>query len=253
MRKIKSDNNIIFLIIFIIIILIFIFGRQTKEEIETIEDEIVEESVGSGFLEIETLPSNAEIFMDNIYNGKSPITLYNVPIGPHNIVIKKKGYEDFISEVNIDAGRKTFLEADLVLIPTFEEKPEIIEIVEEEEEILIGTLKASGTVNIGKKFLLYYDFSEGEFINNKQLDLDVFSKRYNTHIVFTRFNPANIKTIDKSIENVKKEDCIDIKGQFEFLYSGQSLCVITKENEIVAIGGEWENTENAELKWKLFS
>ena len=52
---------------------------------------------------------------------------------------------------------------------------------------------------------------------------------------------------------MEKEDCVGIKGQFEWLYSGQSLCVITKENEIAAIGGVWDDTENAELTYKLFS
>jgi len=80
-----------------------------------------------------------------------------------------------------------------------------------------------------------------------------FQKRYDTYFIFTRINPVNIKTIDKNIDEVEKEDCSSIKGQFEWLYSGQSLCIITKENKIAAIGGEWENTENAELTWKILS
>jgi len=258
-RKVTSNNIILFLVVVIIIIIIVFSIRQTGEQIETVEEELIEESTGSGFIEIETLPSNAEIFMDDIYSGVSPITLYNIPVGPHNIVIKKEGYEDFTSEVSVEAGRKTFLEADLALIP-IEEKTEIIEIVEEEieessaeEETLTEGLKATGTVNIGKKILFYYDLSEEKFTDNKQVDSDIFSKRFNTYIVFTRYGPVNIKTIDKSIDNVKKEDCIDIKGQFEFLNSGKSLCVITKENQIVALGGTWESTENAELTWKLYS
>jgi len=30
------------------------------------------------------------------------------------------------------------------------------------------------------------------------------------------------------------------------------LCVITSEKEVVAIGGTWDTTENAELIWKVF-
>ena len=65
----------------------------------------------------------------------------------------------------------------------------------------------------------------------------------------------------KSIKNiiflmfiiVEKEGCMGKKGQYEWLYSGQSLCVTTKEGQIAAIGGTWQETENTDLKWKLFS
>ena len=249
-RKLKS-SNIIFLIILIIIVLIFIFGRQTEEQVDITEE--IEESVGSGLLEIETFPGDAEVFMDNVFRGKSPLTLNNVPVGGHIIIVKKSGYEEFTIEVKIEAGKKIFLEADLDLIPTFEEEPEIVEekVVEiiEEEEIA----KEFEIVNIGNKFLLYYDFSEREFIRNKQLSSDIFSKRYDEYLIFTRSNPVNIKAVEKSIDDVEKEDCTGIKGQFEYLYSNQSLCIITKENQIVVLGGNWETTENINLTWKILS
>lgn len=270
--KIKFNSNIIYLIIVVMVILMFVFGER-KEEI-TVEDIVAEaeESVGSGLLGIKTFPDDAEIFIDGVPSGKSPITIYNVDAGPHNVVIKKEGYEDFTSEAIIEAGRKAFLEANLVLIPAVEAEvisdEEEVEIVEEEkggivgdieeetfveEETLTETLESSGTINVGTEFLFYYDFSEAKFADKKDFDQDVFSKRYDTYFVFTRINPVNIKTIDKNIDDVEKEDCRGIKGQFEWLYSGQSLCVITKENKIASIGGEWEDTENAELTWKMLS
>jgi len=256
MKNLKFNNNLLYLIIAVIVVLMLIFAQ--RREVEVVEE--VEESVGSGFLEIETFPSDAEIFMDGDYKGKSHITLNNIPSGTHNIVIKNGGYEDFVSQVTIEPGKKTFLEARLVL-EQVEEKIEVRQPIEEqvEEDIveqdgtLTEDLKSKGTVNIGTKFLLYYDFSEGEFADKRNFEQDVFSKRYKQHLIFTRINPINIKTIDKSIDDVEKEDCIGIKGQFEWLYSGQSLCVITKENEIAAIGGVWQETENEELTYKLFS
>ena len=243
---------IAFLVLVVILLLIFQFQKMSQEKPKE-QIEIAEESKGSGFLAVETLPSDADVFMDNVYGGKSPLTLSNVPAGSHKIVIKKDSYESFISEINIEAGRKTFLEADLVLIPTVEEKIKTAEVTEEKEEIEIGTLKANGMVNVGEKFVLYYDFGEGKTTDIRQLDSDVFSKRFSSYLVFTRFDPVSIKTIDKSIDNVKREDCVGIKGQLEYLHSGQSLCVITKENEIVVLGGTWDSTENAKLTWKMFS
>jgi|TARA_B100001964_G_C14261006_1_gene615539 hypothetical protein len=273
-RKINYSKYL-FLTIAVIVILMLIFGQRSKEEIEFIGTDAstgLEDGAGSGILEIETFPNGADIHVDGLYSGKSPDPIYNVPAGLRNVIIKKDGYEDFIIEVNVKAGKKTYLEAtldlekveekvevadiiegDVEIIGIIEE--EIIETVEEEEteEILIGDLKGSGTVNIGEKFLLYYDFSEGEFAEINQYSMDVFSKRYNEYFVFTRSSPANIKTIAKSIDDIKKDDCAGILGQFEWLYSDQSLCVITKENGIAAIGGSWDNTLNAELKWKVFN
>ena len=250
-RKLKFNNYIFYLIIIIIVILILIFGTQRDKQTEVAEE--VEESVGSGFLEVQTFPSEAEIFIDDVYSGKSPVTLYNVPAGSHNVVIKKSGYEDFISGISIEAGKKFFLEARLTATSVVEEETEIIETDDEMGEEKEETLEDINVINIGNKFLLYYDFSEGEFADKRNYEQDIFSKRYADHLVFTRLDIVNIKTIDKKIDDVEKDDCIGIRGQYEWLYSGQSLCVITKEGLIVTIGGTWEDTINAELSWKVFS
>jgi len=264
MKNLKFNSNLIYLIIVILVVLMLFLGQRRGGEVEVVEE--AEESVGSGFLEIETSPSDAEIFLDGAYSGNSPITLNNVAAGLHNVVIKKEGYEDVIKEVNVGAGRKAFLEASLVLM-VVEEKEETVDIAEEKEEIVEGVeeeiiveeetsteaLESGDKINIGTKFLLYYDFSEGKFTDKRNFEQDTFSKRYKTYLVFTRLNPVNIKTISKGIDDVEKEDCAGIKGQFEWLYSGQSLCVITKEGQIAAIGGTWEDTENAELTFKVFS
>ena len=129
-KGVNSNSNLIYLIIAIIVILMLILGRRGGEDIEVLEEELrLEESTGSGFLEIETMPSDADIFIDEDYNGKSPLTIYNIPAGIHNVVIKKDGYEDFVSEVNLEAGRKSFLEASLVLT-TVEEKFQVTDIIE---------------------------------------------------------------------------------------------------------------------------
>lgn len=130
---------------------------------------------------------------------------------------------------------------------------EPVEEVEAAEPIEEGIPEAVNTINLGNKFLLYYDFSKEEFTGIRQTESDTFSKRFKTYFVFTRFDPANVKVIDKNIDDIERDDCIGIKGQFEYLYAGQSLCVITKEGRVVALGGSWEDTENAELIWKVIS
>ena len=245
----RSSDNIIILLFVILFNLIIVFDQFRNGEIETIEDESIEEIIGSGLIEIETFPSDAEIFVDDGYGGISPTTLFNIPVGPHNIIIKKEGYEDFVEEIFIEAGKKVFLKANLILI--FVEPETIVE--EETEEIDLETEPASNVINIGNEFLFYYDFSEKKFTSERQADSDMISRIYFNYFVFTRTGPVNIKAIGKNINDVEKGDCIGIKGQFEYLHSGESICVITKENEIVAIGGEWENIRDVNLIWKLLS
>lgn len=268
-KRLKSKTSLIYLAIAVIVILMLIFGKNSREEIETLEKELgLEESVGSGFLEVETFPSDAGIYVDGILKGKSPDTLYNIPAGMHNIEIKKEGYVDYSMDVNVEAGKKAFIEADLVAEVKDLEVPEVEEVIEEaieetkpigaieeEEEKIVEEpegLEVKNIINIGKKLQFYYDFSDGKFTDSSSTGSDVFSRRFDTYLVFTRFSPVNIKAINKKIENVKKEDCVGVKGTFEYLHSGKSLCIITKEGQIAAIGGYWVNTENAELSWKVF-
>lgn len=243
-----------------------IFGKRGEDEIESLEKELgLGESAGSGFLEVNTFPNDADIYVDGILKGKSPDTLYNIPAGMHNIVIKKDGYVDYSVEVNVEAGKKAFVEADLVAevkepqVPEMEEiidETGTIENIEEDKENIAqepsSGLEINNTINIGKKLQFYYGFSEKKFTDTSSIDYDIFSRRFDTYLVFTRFSPVNIKAINKNIENINKEDCVGVKGTFEYLYSGRSLCIITKEGQIAAIGGYWENTENAELSWKMF-
>jgi len=261
----KNNKYLLFIVIAAIIILLIFLRQENEEDVD--EEIIIEESTGSGFLEVETYPDNAEIFIDGVSSGTSPATIYDVDVGSHNIVIKKEGYEDSVMDVNVEAGKKSFIEVDLELIKIIQERVEIIEdfvetadegveletSVEETEKIPTVGTESSDKINIGNKFSFYFDFDKEEFVEKRQLESDIFSKKFNTYFVFTRFNPVNIKTIDKNIADVEKEDCEGITGQYEWLYSDQSLCIITKENIIVAMGGSWDDTENTELTYKILS
>jgi len=238
-------------LLLILVSMLFI-GCQRNVLIDINEVESDELDPGSGFLEIETSPADANIYLDNFFMGKSPETLRNVLAGTHTVVLKKAGYEDSIKEITIQPGKKSFLDIDLNPIQEVEEKNEG-EVLEIEEEIVTGTLESNGIVALGTKHLLFYDFNQARFTDHREEDSDIFSKRFPGHLVITRFSPVNIKVIDKEINSVTKEDCLDIYGQYEFLNSGQTLCVITKENKIVAMGGKWTTTEDAKLTWKSFS
>ena len=253
--KDKAANYIILLLVIAVIAAVAVSIANKKEaEIPEKAEEIIE-SAGSGFLEVEATPSNARIFLDNEYMGESPTTLYNIPAGQHQVAIKKDGYGDFAINVEIVAGKKALIQADLAQIRVPEEKEEIVKMPEEEKNKSAdkGMPSAENAVNIGSKILLYYDFSEKKFTGSRQEGSDVFSKRFGTYLLFTRYNPANVKAVDKSIDNIKKGDCSDIKDEIAYLHSGQGLCIAAKDGSIFALGGKWDKTENAELRWKALN
>ncbi len=270
----KPRRYPIYVVIAAIVFLMLIFGRQPESQEEKTE-EGTQDSAGSGFIEIETSPNDADIFLDGANKGRSPIVIGNVAAGMHEILIKKEGYDDFAKQINVDAGRRTSIEAGLTA--SIEEKTEIPEektggfgnnqpaaegvdaarekdggAMNEGTEAAQDTI--SGKINLGVKFLVYYDFSSRKFEEGRAGDYDVFSKRYENHLTFTRNNPAQMKVIDKNIADVEKRDCEGISGGYGQLRAGQSVCVITKEGLTAAVGGSWpENTENAALSWKVFS
>ena len=115
-------------VLILMLLSVIVSSCKTEEKIEAVEaDE------GSGFLVIETNPPNADIFFDNAYRDKSPVTLYNIKAGPHTIIIKKEDYEDSVNDVVIEAGKRSYLKVDLVQMIEEDKAEEKEEAVAEEE------------------------------------------------------------------------------------------------------------------------
>lgn len=255
----KTKGYAAYIAIAVIVALMLIFGQQKSRQEKEEAAETASNNAGSGFLEIQTSPKDADVFVDGINKGKSPITISNVAAGTHEVLIKKEGYGEFLKAAEVSAGRRTSIEADLIRNAALEEAAqEEPEAVKEDAKSETGAEEQAriinDTIKLGKTFLKYYDFSERKFGDVRPEDYDTFSKRFNDHLTFTRYNPAKIKAIRKNIADIAKRDCEGINGELEYLHSGESLCVITKEGLVAVIGGSWQgNTENAELNWKVFS
>ncbi|MEI6646608.1 MAG: PEGA domain-containing protein [bacterium] len=58
----------------------------------------------SGTLNIETVPAEAEVFINGISRGKTPTTIERIPEGSVNIEIKLAGYEPHARQVSLAAG-----------------------------------------------------------------------------------------------------------------------------------------------------
>ena len=54
-----------------------------------------------GSVAIASEPSGANVYLDNIIRGISPVTIDTVPNGRHTILLRLDGYEDYTSEVRV--------------------------------------------------------------------------------------------------------------------------------------------------------
>jgi hypothetical protein len=61
----------------------------------------------NGQITVRSSPSGANIYLDNVYRGLTPLTLVDIPQGSHAIILKMNGYQDWQSSVNVLAGSST--------------------------------------------------------------------------------------------------------------------------------------------------
>ncbi len=111
------------------------FGYSTMEMEFTIKsrrqsDMIVDLIPHSGLVKFTCNIESAEVYVDNKLMGHSPL-VKTVPLGDHEIMIIKEGYNDFAAQLNVKAGEKHFVEG--VLTP-FNYSPEVLAIKKKEED-----------------------------------------------------------------------------------------------------------------------
>lgn len=58
-----------------------------------------------GNINIASSPSGAEVYVDNVYQGYSPLTVHNVASGTHSVLMKLSGYDDWQTAVQVTAGQ----------------------------------------------------------------------------------------------------------------------------------------------------
>lgn len=54
---------------------------------------------------VSSAPDECDLFVDDIFKGKTPITVKRLPSGSHNIRVEKEGFKPFLSIINV-RGRK---------------------------------------------------------------------------------------------------------------------------------------------------
>jgi hypothetical protein len=58
----------------------------------------------TGAIQITSIPSGAEAYIDSEYHGTTPVTLRAVPAGNHTVEIRERGYNNWSSVITVTSG-----------------------------------------------------------------------------------------------------------------------------------------------------
>ena len=69
----------------------------------------------TGAISISSNPDGADVYLDNLFKGSTPITLKDVTTGTHTVKLIKSGYNDFSDSVTVISGRTEYISETLVM------------------------------------------------------------------------------------------------------------------------------------------
>lgn len=76
-----------------------------------------QEAIRKGSLIVASKPGSADVYIDSVYRGKTPLTLKDMPEGKYTIQISESGYEDWTGEATVAWMRTAVISAPLVTLP----------------------------------------------------------------------------------------------------------------------------------------
>lgn len=130
---------------------------------------------------------------------------------------------------------------------------------EEKKEETFSLTEGKGTM--GMPGWKYFDFDKKLTFEDEADDYDFKIKLYASASGYNYFRVESPRDklwiIEKEIEKATRADCmekISKANSYDYLRSGQTLCLETKEKNIALIGGHWEGlpTEDTELTWNYY-
>ena len=57
------------------------------------------------------IPEKANVFIDNVFKGVTPLTLTDTPSGYHILRITLPGYDDYITSATVDPSKTVLVQA----------------------------------------------------------------------------------------------------------------------------------------------
>ncbi|MDO9034722.1 MAG: PEGA domain-containing protein, partial [Methanoregula sp.] len=74
-------------------------------------------STANGSIYVQSTPTSSKVFLNNVYHGYTPMTLYNITPGTPLLTVRRADYNDWSQNVAVTAGNTTSIIASLVLTP----------------------------------------------------------------------------------------------------------------------------------------
>lgn len=72
-----------------------------------------------GSAQIQSVPSSADIYIDGLYRGATPAVVGNLGVGTHNVLLRRAGFQEYSTTIQVSAGSRTELRPTLTaLAPT---------------------------------------------------------------------------------------------------------------------------------------
>lgn len=72
----------------------------------------------TGFISVSSIPSRADIYLDGIYKGKTPMIIEEVEEGTYTITLKRTGCQDSSQTISVRGGDTTNVSRFLTFLPT---------------------------------------------------------------------------------------------------------------------------------------
>jgi len=72
------------------------------------------EAITNGSIYVESNPTNAAVYLNTEYQGKTPVTLSNITRGYYRVVVQKTGYQDWSNRISVSLGTRTDVYATLI-------------------------------------------------------------------------------------------------------------------------------------------
>jgi ribosomal protein S5 len=83
-----------------------------NNNVQTVNATLTAISATNGSIVLESDPSNADVYLNTVFKGKTPITI-NISRGTYRVVIQKTGYQDWSNRISVTAGTSTDVYAQL--------------------------------------------------------------------------------------------------------------------------------------------
>jgi hypothetical protein len=83
-----------------------------NNNVQTVNATLTAISATNGSIVLESDPSKADVYLNTVFKGKTPITI-NISRGTYRVVIQKTGYQDWSNRISVTAGASTDVYAQL--------------------------------------------------------------------------------------------------------------------------------------------